>query len=595
MLTIPNPVIITLICFIALCIITLKKLPGNLIFYLFAILATLAMANEYIMPQDDLYSNFLTSYNLMEHGILSVSRFAPQEGTVEYIYFALVGMLAGTDRSLIIYVSVLLSAVFGFLAILYAAKLAFVWTGNLQLSRILFLFFLSSGYIMYNLFCGYGYNLFVFLLMAGFYLFVSGKANRGLYLISVLPLIRPEGLFILPFLYVTVYFIQHKNLDVKFPRMPIVAWGAATFVPFLLRKLYYGHWSPVPGFSKQAPLFHWPAIFYGVKRLALVLAPVLILAIICFLISFWIYKRNQQKQVFINWSQFLVVLAPILVLTGVYKFNGGDFLFMNRYDMPLFVVLTTLLVTSCHYLLTRIKYAPLILIVLILGINTVSGRGPLFFIFIERHYPLQHVFFSSPYFHNVGARYKEGLAYFFNYLYPEETKKIGVVELNTFGYFSNHRIFDLTGTTNKDIAFTEPDPRMDIFVGFKKHNPSVLERYDLDMIVGRHANYWNYAPNFVERIKAAETLDHQYFGWSKGGSEYKLGGESYLQELGFYPALLVFKNIAFSMRFTENELFTFERRLKAKENINYHKLIKRYFMEIGDPDLLVSSKKEITI
>ncbi len=580
MLTIPNPVIITFICFIFLCIITLIKLPGNLIFHIFAILTTLAMAHEYIMPQDDLYSNFLTSYNLMENGILSVSRFAPQEGTVEYIYFALVGLLAGTDRSLIIYISVMLSAIFGFLAIVYAAKLAFVWTGNQQLSRILFLFFLSSGYIMYNLFCGYGYTLFVFLLMSGFYLLITEKSNRGPLILASVPLIRPEGIFIFPLIYITAYKIPSKYLKNKFSKAMGISWAVISFLPFILRKIYYGHWSPVPGLSKQAPLFHWPAIYYGAKRLIVVLAPVFALAAVVSIIIFWIYKQKHLKPNFKGRYQFIILLAPILVLTGLYKFNGGDFLFMNRYDMPLFIVLTTLLVTSCHYLLTRIKYTPLILILLTLGINTTFGRGPLFFTFVERHVPLQNIFISTQYFHRVGAEFKEGLAYFFNYLYPTETKKIGVIELNTFGYFSNHQIFDLLGTTNKDIAFSEPDPRMDLFVGFKKRNPQVIEDYDLDMIVGRHANYWNYDPDYINRIRVVDTLDHNYFGWGKGGGEYILGGEAYLQDLGLLPALLIFNNIAFSMRFSTTELITFEDRLKV--HIPYQKLEKDYRMEIGD-------------
>ncbi len=584
-LVIPNPVLITVICFTALCLITMKRLPGNIIFYTFAALAALAMAHEYIMPQDDLYNNFLTSYNLMKNEILSVSQFEAQEGTVEYIYYTLVALLAGDDRSQIIYMSVMLSAVFGFLAIIFSAKLVYAWTGNMQLSRLLVLFFLSSGYIMYNLYCGYGYNLFIFLVMAGYYLLVKEKAKFAIYIFSILPAIRPEGLFILPILYITAKLVPLNKFTLRLPNMAVIAWFTATLLPFLLRRLYYGHWSPVPGLSKQAPLFHWPAILYGANRLLVALAPVLILALAVLIFAAVVYRHRQIKPDFTDWSKFIPVLVPILVLTGAYKFNGGDFLFMNRYDLPLLIVLSVLLLISCGKLLARSKYAPHFIIICILVINTAAGRGPLYYSFVERHIPLKQFFIPAQYFQRVGAEYKEGLAYFFNYLYPDETKRIGVVELNTFGYFSRHRIFDLLGTTNKDIAFSQPDPRMDLFVGFKKRNPRVIEKYDLDMIVGRHANYWNYDPNFFEHIRKADTLNHSYFGWGKGSGEYLLGGEAYLQANGYYPGLLIFKNISFSVYFTPDALLSLENRLK--DTIPYRRLLKRYEQETHDPDLLV--------
>jgi len=644
------PRLVSTLSIILICLLTILTPKKQYLFWMCVVVYLLSVSYRYMWLEDDLFSNFLTSYNFSKYNIFSISRFERQEGSVEYFFYFLVSILGGANKKYIVYSSFILSAIFYFLAFFYVWKITLKVTKDHAYSNLLVIFSLiSSSYITGNIFCGYGYGLFAFIYFVSIYLYLFSGNKLGLFLLAILPLIRIEGIFVYPIFVILTYFLLYRLKDLDNIKLFHSIYVVSFVAQFIGRYLYYGYFFPVPGVSKQSPLFYLPAWEFGLGRLTSVSYPIFFLLLIGILLLLLKLKFFKDIPTFslkkcllhiLSNKKVLLTIVPLYLLTFVYKVNGGDFLPMNRYDI-LFYFSTLLLVI---YLLSiviknQIYISIFIISIFIIGISDnpyTSFKYPSNMPVLQFIANLEGIYKYSidpakiiekigyrknitpttlvktdkqiqekdnnrintaalksasknienknfKIFDLIPGRYKEGLAIYFNNLYPDVIKKIVIVELSTFSYYSNHKIFDMFGTTNKEIAFTDPFPRVDIYGGFKKRNPKLLEKYNADIIIGF---YTSTPPNKVEMIKKANHLDYKYYGWTKGSHEYMLGGEKYLTKLGYVPCLLVFNDdVSFSFRIKKDQLEDFENRLK--NNYSYSKIETRYSNEVNRSSLLV--------
>ena len=541
------------------------------------ICASYGLASRYIMPQDDLYSNFLTAYNYSKYKMLSLSKYSMIEGTVESFFYGMVGIFSGANRAEILYNSVYLSMLFG-LGILFLIFLIIDKIFDRITSITILFFILYSQYYVYNLYSGYGYNLFLFVMLLSFYLLISERKLIGFILLALLVLIRPEGAIF----YCMFSFFYHlnqillKDLNIKksFKKYFFVHifFILVTILSLIIRYKLYGHFYPPVAASKATDFPHWPAITYALKKLgATMFIPVVGLISISSLLVI-----RKERIIIRKYYKYWPFLLSMVGLGAAYKIHGGDFLFMNRYDFLVYIVVIFMLsvMVSIYVKSSSTEFVKLLVTLLFL-VNYLSDYSPVSYLLKQSK---KTVFLEKSYFSNIGAPYKEGLSIFINKSFSNSVKRIGVVEVNTFGYFSDHKIYDMFGTTNKDIANQSPTPRMDLFPGYKKRNPRLLEKYNLDFIVGRiqENSGLGYYNDLIER----EVVVGHDFGWGESAQNYELGGIRYLKELGYHPVLIVFDNISFSFFMTNASLTEL-----LKNNPNHKTLKKKYKLPEIDREL----------
>ncbi|NBX93633.1 MAG: hypothetical protein EB078_01550 [Proteobacteria bacterium] len=504
-------------------------------------------------PWDELFIFLRHSKHLAENGIFSFNRFEKSEGIVDFLPFFVLGLLAKLGLPLLetnfafgILGSWLCVTAARRLLIELKVKGAEVWAYPLLV---------VYPPLLLNM--GNGFTVLLFtasLLWSLNFLFFDRKPVAGWFLLSLVPLIRIEGLWftllVLVFSFKTNRFPPNKSLHVL---ISIGVFIPAFFLT-LWRLRYFGHYLPVPVRYKSAIGNGFYALI-GARNLFLDLLASLSVIFIWHWFIFpkqRVQNNEQLRLAFKLWGLLLIFCMP-------YYFSGGDWFppAWGRYLFPFsffgFILFITLFESCSTDVFKRQSYfqllnAVLLIILTLLPFGSISKSFEVLFTPKKSLSGLHQKKTGKSNFRlqqlsQLGTHLKNTTS---------PTAQIASSELATIMYFAERETLDLLGVTNSDIAssplrtppklFSKATRRNELpYLIFKRLKPELIAEkrpsivYAFDFLV----------TDLIENRELEEINDSDIFlalsRWERrfqGLNDELFGGMTELKRIGYAPVVV---------------------------------------------------------
>lgn len=425
---------------IVLLLCNFNKLARSIAYGIFLI-STLLL----FQPWDEVFVNLMHSYHLFHDGVFSFSNQVPTEGTVDFLPYFILGCLAKLGLPL-------LELLF-FQGIL--GGILCIWIGQKLLAKLGFSRATSVGLsvlalyppLMLNSSSGFTTPYFTaILLMAVYWLLYEEKINLGFFLLSLLPLIRVEGVGLV--LLWGIFFFHKKN---------VLKW-LLSFIPFVLlsawRYDYFGSVIPNPVLFK-ASLGSFFFFVFGMRNfLADMISTHTITTLSVLLLLAYLLPRNENRE------KAYRVLKVLFLFSAPYYLSGGDWFpsSWGRYFLPISFLSLILAVASLAEFFktegTHKKVGISALFVAILVFESLALFGswqryidyaiaPRKVLAEIRPRNLPAIPYRTHYLSQVGLHFLHT---------TDKSDKIATSELATINYFAEREAIDTLGITNKEIS-----------------------------------------------------------------------------------------------------------------------------------------------
>lgn len=522
----------------------LKKAFEALVFLIFILLCFLLY-----QPWDEGYVNLLHSKNFAEHGTFSFSQSTPVEGTVDFLPYLFLGVLAktGLDLSLLLF----LQGIVGGICCLLLLKRFWKNTALADYAIPIGILFLP---ILFNSTSGFVTPWFALGVLLFYQLyFVEKKTKAGLVLFSLLPLVRPESVWLT--ILVVLLILSEKG---KKEALPALVWGFVPFVAFCLwRKSYFGYFIPTPVIYKSClgNLFY---LVIGIRNFMadIVASNTLLLAVMFFVARYSLKKKRVEDK---------FVLALFLFIIPYYL-SGGDW-FPHAWARYLFPLSFFLFAVSLPGALTWFQkstepgkafFYALFAFLLFMDLYANFGGWQRFY----------HTAFTPRKIiaENRGAVSEPFRVHFLSQIGRHFQKttmpgdRIGSSELATIHYFADREAVDFLGITNREVAKLPlrdlpplwrkaPEDNELPYLIFKRLEPSFVKRYHPEYIYPFDFFMRRYSKDVPEEEWDNDVVIDALKRWStrfKGLMTPLYGGVENLLENGYQPFIVLYKG-KFSM------------------------------------------------
>jgi hypothetical protein len=469
-----------------------RSLPTLVLLSALSILCSLRLS----VGMDEFFINLKHSWNLRHFGTFSANTFESIEATVDFVPFALAGVLAAVLPVSLASAAIAIGLLGNVILIFTAHDIARRLTGSQAAAVITAALIALLPPVLFVGATGFMATLFGALLLLAFDWIVVRRgrwAFRGFMLLGLLPLVRLEG--ILPGCVMLAAVALKLVLGGLRPWSPwrhlygsariLLLRACVVLVPLLLlslwRYLTFGAVTPVPvtfknigmdveylrgGIAQLFQVLH----YHRVDVLALVFGPAVILLVL---------------QLGIRAVAF--VLAMVMLCLA-YCTGGGDWFAETwaRYPLPmicLFVVLTLCAVYRVSALVTRWPVGGIALAAAVMGTIVAQWPG-------RNVYQDMWEDFGRQADRWARINSLSAIGAFLKHTTPERAR-IASAEMATIMYFAERDLVDLLGIANPDIA------RSPLAAGFgagdtlhKKRNPDTLVRRGADILALYEMAFW---------------------------------------------------------------------------------------------------------
>jgi hypothetical protein len=520
---------------------------------------------------DEFYINLRHAYMLNEHGVYSINANSMIEASVDFIPILLTGILGWTGFELVdsfIFTSLFGNIVVVIFCYLLVSSITGSRTWGLVSSAVIGLY----PNVLWVGATGFSAVLFSgWIIASSYYILFTKQKWVGLALLSMLTLVRTEGILFAALLMAYVYVLKplprilrnnNWNSELKPAIKKALFYGALVASPFLLslviRLVVFGHAIPNPISFKNTNA-DTSYLSAGIERLTQMiinydLLLLVILAALLLLVNIISWRRDSYSEMF---RKGIINLLGLNLVIGLfilpYYSGGGDWfpLSWNRYGMPfnlIFSITILILIFSAffHGLKNWVRPASLIVFIGALSIgykSTVIDRGGkfLYSTLPSTTYPTDYRWSRVDNLASLG-------------MFLRDTLPIDAVvsspEVATIMYYSEREMIGLLGVGNTDITAMPFQPmkpgdilhRRRGYFSIYKSRPDVIALYEpvikKDFRVARE--------NLSATIK--QSLEEKVF--SQGIVNiafYRVGSFSSLQEMGYRHFTIVYPDRLFSL------------------------------------------------
>ena len=283
-------------------------------------------------PWDELFVNLRHAQNVARAGTFSFNLDTPIEGTVDFLPYLVIGLLGRLGLP-IVELSFLQSGAGGILCILAACSLLSA-SGVGTAWNASFLFFTLFAPLVLNSSNGFAATPFCACILWSIYLlfFSKKKSGRGWWLLSILPLIRFEGIALVCALWC------YSTLRARRAHHPVPWTAALSAAPWLLLCIWrwktFHHLVPIPILYKSTTA----GVFYVLVGLRNYLADLVNgygLASVSLLFLCRLVKPNSETRI-PNEAHWIPLLTLLAGFSYTYYISGGDWLprYWSRYLLP---------------------------------------------------------------------------------------------------------------------------------------------------------------------------------------------------------------------------------------------------------------------
>jgi len=422
---------------------------------------------------DEVSINLKHSYNLYHYAKFSMSPERWIDGTVEFIYYLLHAPFAWSRHSLIVS-NYAISYLVGLLhfPLVYQTLDPESGPGKRTLQLCGFALCLPLVQMFSS---GFGNGLVSLLFLAAIASALNGREFRSLVLSGLLPLLRPDAVFLSAVNAVVVAVSRRVNgrppVSLREHSLPLLLPAVSVGVYYSFYRAAFGHWVPTPVYFKA---FRWPMIAMTNKAAVLrdiaqyfssSAHPLALMCGILVLSGFFMRGRRPSRgagdQRVLTLLLYALATLPLLLFYSFTHETIGDFSFQTypRYwiGFEMTLQLSLLAVLGNVHLswqsrsgvggstFRAMNELVVLLAFLCLSVSFVLGNSD-----------PSLSFFSKPgtaFFHKPGRA--DGVfagAFTQRYLPPEFT--VSTSEMDTFGLMIERPVIDLWGYSNPEIAFS---------------------------------------------------------------------------------------------------------------------------------------------
>ncbi len=415
-------------------------------------------AVSYSFTQDDAFISFRYVKNFLEGNGLVFNTGERVEGYSNLFFIILMSLLGRFGIDIVI-----ASKVIGVISGTAIIVLAYLWIRRMPALEDAILIplaipflLITNGSFAYWAISGMETTLYSLLILYGLYL---ATEKNGLYIpiLTIATLTRPEGALV--FLIVLIFHLYFKSVRLMGAIKHLTLFAVLIIPQIIFRLAYYHDTLPNPFYAKTG----WSLEYLksGLEYLWLfcrqygLFGGILLIPILA------------SK----HFSQPLRLIYAVAVIYTLYiVLIGGDVLHCQRFFIPILVLLYILLVLSIIYLFRNLKALrgvdhrlPLIAIIVIFGIFSFASPRTAIngFLTAER-----------------GLVNKMTHLAFILRQHGDQERLIACSTIGAFSYFSNTRVIDMLGLTDRNIA-KSPQAFRQIRSTWKERNyniPYIMEQ-----------------------------------------------------------------------------------------------------------------------
>jgi hypothetical protein len=501
-----------------------KKILSKLL-YLFGFITYLAV---FIITQkltDESFLNFEMAYNYHHFGIFSFSPIEKISASIDLLFNIIMSVFANSRESLILSYH-FLNFFLGLFTIIFIYKIINPKSFFLKIITISFASFYAPLIEIYSNF--FPNSIVGFLFVLTVYFLVQSSKYSFIFYTSIV-LFRVEGIIISAFGFVTDFFINKKRNLISLFLLPFFY-----FIYFTLHKYFFGYYYPTPLKFKSFGLDQITMLSMG-DYLSMIINFFnyfhlfsIIIIIFSFLIFYRKAKNFQIKKKFSD-RKFLI-LSTLFILSCFIFFVLEPTIFGVNFDNRYFVFMEIMFVIYPIYILdlvykelyfdNKFLFFPgsIILFTILLSILIPSNSNK------ENIYKNKQKYIYNAYskYEHLGAisintSESRGVAgYILGRILPSEWK-VGIHELNAFGFYNDLHLYDLWGYTNSEIASANQ------FASYRRqrNNPEYFLKENIDLIWAWSFNvaFWDdevYKINSINDLKPYQgsnfTKNHNLVG-----------------------------------------------------------------------------------
>lgn len=497
--------IFSLILFILLFLNFEKKILSKFLY----IFGFITYFGTFILTQkltDESFINFEMAYNFYHFGMFSFSPFEKVSGSTDLLFNLFMSFFAQTRESLVLSYHVI-NFFLGLFTILFIYKIINPKFFILKITTITFICFYAPLVEIYSNFFPNTIIGFLFVLMV--YSLTNQNKNSVFFYTSTI-LFRVEGIIIATMGFFVDFFINKKKNYLFLFLIPFFY-----FIYFNLHKYFFGFYFPTPLNFKSFG-FDQVSMLLSEDYLSMVLDFFnffhLISVILLIFLAFVIYKKS-------NFSELMskMITKKFLILSVLFIFSLSVFLILEptifgvNFDNRYFVFMEIMLVTYPMYILNEVYEKLYFNNKLILPLNSIIFFILFFTILTPSNSNKQNIFSNgTKYSYNVYSKYEQRGAtaintskargasgHILDKIIPREWK-IGIHELNAFGFYNDRHLHDLWGYTNPAIA------NSNIFASYRRqrNNPEYFWEQELDLIwtFAYNLNFWDDKINQINTV-----------------------------------------------------------------------------------------------
>ena len=497
--------IFSLILFILLFLNFEKKILSKFLY----IFGFITYFGTFILTQkltDESFINFEMAYNFYHFGMFSFSPFEKVSGSTDLLFNLFMSFFAQTRESLVLSYHVI-NFFLGLFTILFIYKIINPKFFILKITTIIFICFYAPLVEIYSNFFPNTIIGFLFVLMV--YSLTNQNKNSVFFYTSTI-LFRVEGIIIATMGFFVDFFINKKKNYLFLFLIPFFY-----FIYFNLHKYFFGFYFPTPLKFKSFG-FDQVSMLLSEDYLSMVLDFFnffhLISVILLIFLAFVIYKKS-------NFSELMskMITKKFLILSVLFIFSLSVFLILEptifgvNFDNRYFVFMEIMLVTYPMYILNEVYEKLYFNNKLILPLNSIIFFILFFTILTPSNSNKQNIFSNgTKYSYNVYSKYEQRGAtsintskargasgHILDKIIPREWK-IGIHELNAFGFYNDRHLHHLWGYTNPAIA------NSNIVASYsrQRNNPEYFWEQELDLIwtFAYNLNFWDDKINQINTV-----------------------------------------------------------------------------------------------
>ncbi len=500
---------------------------------------------------DETFINLRHSWMLGENLKYSANAQEYIEATVDFLTFFSAGLFSRLGANP--FLAMMLINWVGVPLVLYSLGL-WVWKLTKQFKLSVFVVFLFSLFppFLYISSTGFTAVLFVSVLCFGLQNLYASYQNqaRGLWVLSILPLIRIEGILFNFFIFLDLIWARIKSKQ-GFSFKNDLILGLRLSAPFialsLFRKLYFGHWVPTPVTFKNAGL-SLEYIRVGFEQFW-TSAQCFYLDILLLFFLFGLLSKVWRKLIE---TSLLKVWMMTFLFTLPYFTGGGDWfpIYWNRYMLPLTLMSYLLVIVSLYWAWPRQGQSKMAVQqftawILLLGasffiLKDTPGKRENSILQITAQKLLE----NKNRWERVDRLAALGLL-FEQSLRPSDV--IASSEMATIMYHAKKDLLDLMGIANPDVAKKPLDPQSPGNVLARKHAPEVIvQKLPAVIALYEMAQHRSNATTDIHNFKEQKAIFDKLFWPLQELGEYRAGPYSKLVDLGYSHMVVLTPNFFFN-------------------------------------------------